>query len=160
MLIEFIQNFKSTVLASIDSDNHPFTSYAPFIYNNHQYYIFISDIARHSQNIQNNPNISLFFIEDEQTCETIFARKRVQLSATAKQINKKSPTFNEILDLFEAHHGATVKTLRTMQDFNLYEITPLKGEAVFGFGQAYDVGGEFCTELLSRKNQMGHKSKS
>lgn len=159
MLIEFIKNFKSTVISTLTPEHTPFSSYAPFICVNNYYYIFLSDIAKHSHNIKINPNISLFFIEDEQTCKNIFARKRVQLNANAKQVDKSNPQFSNILDQFEAEHGSIMKTLRTMKDFNLYKITPISGEAVFGFGQAYDVGGELCTELITRKNQTGHKNK-
>lgn len=159
MLSEFISNFKSTVLSTLSKEQRPFSSYAPFVCYNYCYYIFISDIAQHSKNIKNAPFVSLFFIEDESTCENIFARKRVQLDAKAQLINKESETFSTVIKLFEEQHGATVNILKKMHDFNLFEITPSSGEAVFGFGKAYNVGGKHCRELLQREGVRGHQSK-
>ncbi|RXJ60053.1 HugZ family protein [Candidatus Marinarcus aquaticus] len=159
MLSEFILNFKSCLLSTLTKENLPFSSYAPFICYNHCYYIFISDIAKHSKNLKNNPHLSLFFIEDESMCENIFARKRVQLDAKAQLINKESETFSTVIKLFEEQHGATVNILKKMSDFKLFEITPSSGEAVFGFGKAYNVGGKHCNELLQREGVKGHQSK-
>ena len=49
--------------------------------------------------------------------------------------------------------------LLRMKDFNLYELTPFEGEAVFGFGQAYDVEGETMDRLVARENSGGHQKK-
>lgn len=159
MLSEFISSFKSCLLSTLTKENLPFSSYAPFVYHDHCYYIFISDIAKHSKNIKNNPNLSLFFIEDESVCENIFARKRVQLDATAQLVNKESGKFKTVIELFEKQHGATVNVLKEMNDFNLFEIIASSGEAVFGFGKAYNVGGTHCNELLQREGVKGHQRK-
>lgn len=156
MLNTFIENYQSVVLSTLDDTQAPFTSYAPFIKEENNFYIFISDIAKHAQNIQRDQRCSLFFIEDEQDAKSIFARKRVVLQANANRINVESSTYKEILKYFEENFGEMISTLKKMKDFNLYEITPLKGEAVFGFGEAYDVSCENGLELVTRTNQKGH----
>lgn len=156
MLKEFLKDFKSVVLSTIDKENNPFSSYAPFIKYNNKYYVFLSSMAKHWHNLQNNPKASLFFIEDEKECDNIFARKRVVIQADVNSINRDELAFNTVLNEFENIHGQTVKMLRKMNDFTLFEITPLSGEAIFGFGAAYDLGGVNVNELIERESLIGH----
>ena len=157
MLKDFLENFKSTVLSTIDQEGLPFTSYAPFIKVDGKYYVYLSLMAKHTKNLEKNQNISLFFIEDENSCENIFGRKRVVLQCTSKKLPRDNQEFDELIQIFETTHGTTMKMLKTMTDFSIYEIAPFKGEAIFGFAQAYDVGGENFDELIERKGQSGHK---
>jgi len=157
MLKDFLENFKSTVLSTIDQEGLPFTSYAPFIKVDGKYYVYLSLMAKHTKNLEKNQNISLFFIEDENSCENIFGRKRVVLQCTSKKLPRDNQEFDELIQIFETAHGTTMKMLKTMTDFSIYEIAPFKGEAIFGFAQAYDVGGENFDELIERKGQSGHK---
>jgi len=157
MLEEFLKNFKSVVLSTIDEDNLPFTSYAPFIKNENKYYVYISAMARHTRNLDANNNVALFFIEDEISCENIFGRKRVVLQSTSVKLPRDTKEFDNLISIFEKEQGSTMKMLKSMKDFSIYEFTPKSGEAIFGFGEAYDIGGENCEELLERKGQTGHK---
>lgn len=159
MLIDYINNFKSTVLSTIDENNAPFTSYAPYIKHDSKYYVYISSIAKHSRNLDNNPKVSLFFVEDEISCENIFGRKRVVLQCDANKLPRDTEEFDKLIETFEKTHGSTMKMLKSMKDFSIFEFTPYSGEAVFGFGEAYDVGGENFEELVERKNVKGHGHK-
>jgi heme iron utilization protein len=161
---DFINNFKTAVIGTVDEENHPFSSYAPFIRYKEHFYVYISDIATHTKNIKRNPAVSLFFIEDEDKTENLFARKRLSLRCFSKKIERESEHFNQVLDLFaQKFNASTVSTLRTMLDFNLYEFSVNSGEATFGFGKAYTVGGEKMNELIPRKSDghtTGHTTKS
>lgn len=157
-LLEFIDSFKSLTLSTIDENNLPFTSYAPFIKSNHKYYIYISSLAKHFHNLEKNQNCSLFFIEDENNCENIFQRKRVVLQTTTKKLSRNTDEFDSLMQLFYKKHGEIIQTLKTMKDFYLHEFTPLNGEAVFGFGKAYNIGGKYCDQLQTRDLKEGHKS--
>jgi heme iron utilization protein len=157
MLQEFLEDFKSVVLSTIDTNNLPFSSYAPFIKNEDKYYVYLSSMARHYKNLDLNQNVSLFFIEDEKSCENIFARKRVILQCNSKKLQRDTKEFENLMELFEQSHGSIIKMLKDMKDFSIFEFTPINGEAIFGFGKAYDIGGENCNELLERQNQKGHK---
>ena len=44
-----------------------------------------------------------------------------------------------------------------MSDFNLYSLKTDSGEATFGFGEAYAIGGENMEDLVSRQGGSGHK---
>ncbi len=155
MLNTFLKSIKSVVLSTLDENNFPFTSYAPYLKNNNKYYFYLSNMAKHSQNLKNNKKASLFFIEDEKNCENLFARKRVVFQAKVEVISKDLPLYNEILNNFEKEHN-TIAVLRKMSDFNLYEANIFYGEAVFGFGKAYEIKGKNFEELIAKK-ATGHK---
>ena len=65
----------------------------------------------------------------------------------------------EILEQFSNKFGNDmIDMLHKMGDFYLFEFTPFYGEAVFGFGKAYTLGGEFFEEFLQRSgsSSQGH----
>lgn len=157
MLINFLKEFKSAVLSTINTDNSPFTSYAPFIKKDAKYYVYLSSMARHTQNLDNKNKVSLFFIEDEISASNIFGRKRAVLQCTSKKLQRDNQEFEELIKIFEKEHGATMKMLKSMKDFSIYEFTPYDGEAVFGFGEAYDIGGKDFEDLVERQSQVGHE---
>lgn len=155
-MIKFISNFKTAVIATIDKNTLPFSSYAPFIYENNRFYIYISDIATHAKNIQLNPHAALFFIEDESQSENLFARKRISLQCDSVKITRNSEKFEKTLALFgKKFDTSIVEMLKKMTDFNLYELKVTSGEATFGFGEAYLIGGDKMDELVP-SNGGGH----
>ena len=159
-MINFISAIKTAVIATLNKDNAPFSSYAPYIYDNNRFYIYISSIATHTKNIESNPKTSLFFIEDESVSDNLFARKRISLQCTSTKIARESARFEEVFSLYnEKFDASMVKMLKGMTDFNLYELEVLSGEATFGFGDAYLIGGENMNELVARNGGGGHTSK-
>lgn len=156
MLKKFLDTFKSTVLSTLDENNNPFTSYAPFIKKDDKYYIYISSMAKHFKNLENTRKVSLFFVEDEAYCENIFRRKRVVLQCNSEKMQRDTKEFEQLIELFEKKHGSTMKILKSMKDFTFFEFIPFYGEAVFGFGEAYNIGGEKFDQLIERENLKGH----
>ena len=157
-MLDFIKDFQSLSLGTLDEKGLPFSSYAPFVHVEHKFYIFISDVAKHAQNLQRTPKASLLFIEDESKTQQIFARKRISLQVTSKKVSREDKTFNEVMDVFKSKFSAEmVGMLMGMQDFNLYELSTDYGEATFGFGEAYNIGGEYMEELVPRMGGSGHK---
>lgn len=153
----FISSIQTAVIGTIDAHNLPFSSYVPYVYDNNRFYIYISDIATHAKNLHVNPNASLFFIEDEAKSDNLFARKRISLQCSSHIIYRDTQRFNEILHLFsQKFDSSMVAMLQKMQDFNLFELEVKSGEATFGFGDAYIVGGKNMNELLPRRGD-GHK---
>ena len=153
----FISDIKTAVIGTIDKDDLPFCSYAPYIYDDNRFYIYISDIATHTKNLHVNPVASLFFIEDECKTQNLFARKRISLQCASFKIARESPRFEEVLHLFaKKFETSMVETLKNMIDFNLYELHVKAGEATFGFGKAYIIGGDKMNELLLRQDNSGH----
>lgn len=156
---EFISNFQTVIIGTIDEHNKPFSSYAPFIHDSNRFYIYISDIATHAKNLHVNPAASLFFIEDESKSQNLFARKRISLQCDSVKIQRESQRFEEIFEQFaKRFDGSLIATLKNMLDFNLYELHVKGGEATFGFGEAYTIGGENMDQLIPRRSG-GHHSK-
>ena len=158
LLIDLLKNYKSVILGSIGENGYPFSSYAPCYYDGEKIYIFISNIATHSKNMQNTNKASALFIEDEKQSDNIFARKRISLQCDVKIIPRDDSSFTPIMDTFQAiHECGTLSMLMGMSDFNLYALTPIYGEATFGFGEAYNIGGEKMNQLVPRTGGSGHK---
>jgi len=160
-LNDFIKDFQSLVINSLDSNNNPFSSYAPFVKQDGKYYVFISDMAKHTHNLRANSKCSLFFTEDENECKNIFGRKRAMVQCDAFQVNIEDDKHTNILNKFEEKFDKNmVQTLRGMSDFHVFEFTPFYGEAVFGFGKAYNLGGEYFDEFVQRESTgKGHGKK-
>ena len=157
-LSELLKPFQSAVLGTLGSNGYPFSSYAPFYYDGEVVYIFISDIATHAKNIQAIHKASAFFIEDESMTDNIFKRKRISLQCDVERINRDTERFSTIMEEFQARFtDGTLSMLMGMKDFNLYALTPIYGEATFGFGEAYNIGGEKMNQLIARISQSGHK---
>ncbi|MCJ7766683.1 MAG: pyridoxamine 5'-phosphate oxidase family protein [Thiovulaceae bacterium] len=157
-ILPFIAPFQSVVIGTIDAEGFPFSSYAPFVRHNHRFYIFISDIATHAQNLKREKKGSLFFIEDEAQADNIFARKRISLQCDAALIPRDAALFSPVMARFSDKFGEEmVSMLMKMGGFNLFELTTIGGEATFGFGEAYRVGGKDGEMLLPRQGGSGHK---
>ena len=157
-LNELLIPFKSTVLGTLSSNGYPFSSYAPFYYDGEVVYVFISNIATHAKNMQTTKKASAFFVEDESITENIFKRKRISLQCDVTKISRESEKFQSIMKNFQAKHSdGTLTMLMGMNDFNLYALTPIYGEATFGFGEAYNIGGEKMNQLVPRTAGSGHK---
>jgi len=157
-MLEFIKDFKSVVIGTIDSEGLAFSSYAPFVYENNKFYIFISDIAKHSANIKREEKASLLFIEDESKAQQIFARKRISLQASSSLVKREEKEFVEVIEKFkEKFSQGMMNMLLEMSDFNLYTLKVDNGEATYGFGEAYAIGGENMEELVSRQGGSEHK---
>ncbi|EIF50301.1 HugZ family protein [Sulfurovum sp. AR] len=157
-LTELLAGFQSVVLGTLGSNGYPFSSYAPFYYDGEEVYIFISNLATHAKNIQSTPRASTLFVEDESKSENIFARKRISLQCDVTSVSREDERFNTIMENFKDKFDAPIVTmLMGMKDFNLYALKPIYGEATFGFGEAYHIGGEKMNTLVIRRGDKGHK---
>lgn len=157
-MLDFIKDFQSTVIGTTDEEGLAFGSYAPFVQHEHRFYIFISNVAQHARNLQRTQKASLLFVEDESKTEQIFARKRISLQCSSTMISRDDAKFSEVMDVFKSKFSEEmVGMLMGMQDFNLYELSTDYGEATFGFGEAYNIGGEYMEDLVARTGGSGHK---
>jgi len=156
-LNEILAPFKTVTLGTLGSNGYPFNSYAPFYYDDEKVYVFISNIATHAQNVQKIPRASAFFIEDESITENMFKRKRISLQCDVIHIERDTTQFEAIMPQFIDKQGSTLQMLIGMADFNLYALKPIYGEATFGFGEAYNIGGEKMNQLVPRTGDTGHK---
>jgi heme iron utilization protein len=161
-LNEFLEPIKSLTISSLDDKGYPFSSYAPFVKYNHKYYVYLSLMAKHSSNLTKNKMASIFFCEDEQDCKNIFGKKRVSIQCETRRLEQNNQEETDVLNEFRNKFGNDmVDMLHKMGDFYLFEFTPFYGEAVFGFGKAYNLGGDNFQDFVERTNTLsnGHGKK-
>ena len=138
----FRDSFSSLVLATCSAEGVPDASYAPFILDESENpCLFISRLARHTQNLLANPSASALFIEDESSARNLFGRRRLTLQCNALEVPRESGPGLTLLDQFEARFGKTAALLRTLGDFHLFRLEVVSGSYVRGFAQAYDLTG-------------------
>lgn len=138
LLLETVQ---SVQLATLNPQKQPEISYTPYLKIQDLYYIFISELAAHTQNLRKNPLVSLMFIEDEACCKNIFARKRLILECEALQIERTDSQWETTMQAFAQVRGNTISLLKSLPDFYLFQLSPKKGSFIKGFGDAYALSG-------------------
>lgn len=153
---EFIAGFKTALIASTSANNQPEASYAPYVNFDGDYYIFISELATHTQNLLQTKTCSLLFIEDETQANNLFARQRVSLQCSAIEIANNSMNYPIILNLFHESFGKFIQLLQSLPDFHLFRLSPQSGSYVAGFGKAYSLSGSDLNELQHRNPEAGN----
>ncbi len=139
----FKKSVKTLNLSTLDKNARPRASYAPFIEDDAgNFYIFVSQLAAHTQDLLANPEASILLLEDEQNARQIFARQRISYRCKVEIIDKQHDNYLSILDQMEGRFGNVISLLRTLPDFILFCLTPYKGQYVKGFGKAYKLSGE------------------
>lgn len=135
--LQFIANRKTVILSLIDDEGKPFISYAPFVKKEGKLFIYISKIADHYRYMESNEFVDVLLIADESATKNNFATERARLNCTS--INIGNDGHDDIFALFNAAHGAPMMDLLRGLDFSLFELTPVSGRYVVGFGLAFDI---------------------
>jgi len=158
----FWQARRSLILSTVNLEGRLETSITPFIIDdNGHLYIFISELAQHTQNIlyllsessielgssQLPSCISGLLVADESETEQAFARERLTLQLLPSEIFRESPHFSVQLSRFEAVFGEVISLLASLPDFHLIQLKVIKGGYVKGFGQAFIFEGCPCQGL-------------
>lgn len=154
-IAEFRQTQQTLQLATVSSQGFPHVSYTPFVYLPDGYYILISDIAKHGQNLKLNPHVSIMMIEDEQDARSIYARKRLSFDAKANPIDRDTEHWSNAITALEQRFGEIVSNLSQLGDFYLYQLVPEQGRFVKGFGKAFEVSGQDMVDFVHLNE--GHK---
>ena len=138
---------KSLQLATVGDDGQPHCGYTPFIRNQNDLIIFVSQLALHTRDLLANPTASAMLIADEQSSSQIFARTRVSYQCRAEVISRENEQYNSLLDQYQTRHGKMVNLLRQLPDFILFRLVPERGQFVMGFGKAYRLTGDNLNEF-------------
>lgn len=156
----FKEEFNTILLVSLSKDNKPHISYSPLLRYDGEYYLYISEVAPHCQNLRANPDATqVMFIEDENKTKNILARKRLTYDVSATFM-PRDDLFDKVYDSFESRvgKGGGVTQIRAMQDFHLVKLCFNTGRFVKGFGQAYHIDSKGKIEHIGGGN-MPHKHK-
>ncbi|MCX8618468.1 pyridoxamine 5'-phosphate oxidase family protein [Gilliamella sp. B2923] len=130
---------RTVILSTMTKNGEVDTSYSPYYFDGNDYYILISDLAPHSQNMKDNSNISFLIIDDESNTKNIYARRRLSFHAKTSIVERETELFDNIIDQLAKRVSKMVYMLAEMKDFNLFKITPTAGRLVLGFGKTYIV---------------------
>lgn len=135
---DFLSGFKTCMIASLTPENQAYASTAPFARDGNIFYILISTVAKHGKNLLATDHVSLLFAEDENFCTQPYARKRITIEASVKEVVRDTSDFDTGIDLLKNRFDTElVENLANMGDFHLFALSAQSGSAVMGFGQAY-----------------------
>lgn len=147
-LLQLLTTQQTLQLATLDTNGNPAISYAPFFRDEiGNFYIFISGLASHTQDLLQHPAVAVMLIADEQDARQIFARTRVTYQCSAEVVTRDTPEATSLLDAMQARFGEVVGVLRGLGDFVLFRLKPQSGRFVMGFGQAFVLTGDALQTL-------------
>lgn len=157
--LALLGSFQSIQLATVSTEGVPLASYSPAVIDDERnFYVYVSEIANHTENLQKTGRASFMVIEDESLAAQIFARKRVTFNAEVTEIARDSEKWEEILGRFEEKYGKVVEQLKKMDDFHLFRLAPEDGRLVLGFGRAYTTSADLSqVEHLKGIEGGGHR---
>ena len=148
---EFLQlrdGCRSTQLATVNGEACPEASYAPCIFHDRHFYLFLSGLSSHTGNLLRDPRIGLLLLDDTAPEKAnLFARKRASLAGSAEVIARQEPLFETVMGEFHRNFGKVMQLLEPLPDFQLFRIGIDSGSYVRGFGQAYEICGSEMDQL-------------
>ncbi|MCK5829128.1 MAG: pyridoxamine 5'-phosphate oxidase family protein [Methylococcales bacterium] len=137
---QLIQNQQTLLLATVSEQGEPECSYTPYVKDqNNVFYVFVSELATHTKHMLQTSKVSVLFIQPEQETKNFFARERVVFDCVVSEINQNDALYNNQLDKMNDQFGETVGLLRSLSDFHLLALTPIKGRYIAGFGKAFAI---------------------
>lgn len=151
--LQFPDRVQSLMLSTTRADGQPQASYAPFIMDSdRRFYIFTSGLASHTQNLQATPKAGILLIEDEAATKQVFARQRLMYDCTSELVERHVPRWGDLADRFKRQFGDLIEMLRQLPDFQIFQLTPVSGRFVVGFGAAYEVDPSNLARLIPTEN--------
>jgi hypothetical protein len=145
---QLLESAKTLQLATLDGEGEASLSYAPFVRDAAgNFYVFISGLASHTQEMLQHPLLAVMVIADEQDTRQIFARTRATYRCAAQVVAREAAQYAQVLDAMEARFGNVVGLLRGLGDFVMFRLQPQSGRFVMGFGQAFVLVGEGLREV-------------
>ena len=156
-LDKFIDGFASILLGTVDSNNNPNITYAPYLKYEGENYIYISEIGDHYNNLKDTEKLEVMFLEDESKAKAVTVRGRLRYKSGFEFLGRDEK-FEEIMNEFEKKAGETMKVMRGMTDFHLVKLNFLEGRFVKGFGQAYVISEDGKIKQLT-SDSVNHRTK-
>ena len=133
---------RTLLMAVSGVSDTPEMGVTPMIRHEGDFYIYPSHLSRHVRAVLSSGKAAFLVIEDEESAQNIWARKRIKFDSEIIEIERQSDHFNLICDVFESAYGPTMGLIRNFSDFHLLRLRPLGGVMVLGFAQAYRLEGE------------------
>ncbi len=152
--------FATLMMATVSKEGVPEASYAPYVVDaDGAFFVYISELSQHTDNLRNTPKASVLFIENEDQAAHLFARRRLTLRCNCMHVPRSDARWHELLDNFKDRFGELMDVLRELEDFHLYRLQPEAGTYVRGFAQAYELTGPDL-QAIRHINDKGHRPQS
>lgn len=131
---------QTLILSTVSTEGEPESSYAPYVRDQQGvFYIFVSEMAAHTNNMLNHRFVSIMFIGSEQETQNLFARERIIFKCSVDEIQPENKYYAQQLKAMKEKFGETVALLTSLSDFHLLALTPVNGRYIAGFGQAFSI---------------------
>ena len=138
----FRREFDAVILSTTSPEGMPDAGYAPcYLDDEGRCHILISQLARHTKNLNSHPIACLMWIEEKLPGRNAFARRRLVLQCNAENIERDGEVWTRIVQQMEKQLGNTVQLLASLPDFMLFRFEAVEGNYIRGFAQAYPVTG-------------------
>jgi len=140
---QLIQSQKTLILSTVTEQGIPESSYAPYVRDEQGvFYIYVSELASHTENMLKTATASILFIQPEKECKNLFARERVVFDCSISEVQKQDECYYKQMLIMKEELGETVELLQSLPDFHLLALTPINGKYIAGFGKAFSIDVE------------------
>ena len=143
---KLIENNNSMII-SVNGDDFTDLGYAPYIFYENYYYIFVSELSTHVKLLLKQKVGTFMIINDEINSQNIWARIRLKFSAKIEVIIRDSEDFSIICEKIRYKHGKTMNLIKQFSDFHLIKIIPSRGTFISGFGNAFNLEGQYLNVI-------------
>jgi len=109
--------------------------------------IHISRLAHHTQNIRQDPRVSLMIVAAEQAAQDPQTLARVSIQGAAEEIPQASRACEHATTTYLARFPQATRYLE-LGDFSFFAIRPQAIRFVAGFGRAFSVTPRQLTEIV------------
>lgn len=147
ILIHLIESSKIASLGT-SSNNQPFISMVAYSVNEKfsEFYILISQLAKHSKNITDNKKISLMICQPETEADNPQTLARVSVTGIAQLIERNSEEYNSAKNSYLIKNTNAEMYFR-LGDFQLYKLRINKAKFVAGFAKTFNLSKESLQNL-------------
>ncbi|MFK5950701.1 MAG: pyridoxamine 5'-phosphate oxidase family protein [Methylococcales bacterium] len=140
---KLVQSQQTLILSTVTTEGKPESSYAPYVRDEQGvFYIYVSELATHTQNMLKTAFASILFIQAEKECKNLFARKRVVFDCSIKEVKSQDECYYKQMLIMKETFGETIELLQSLSDFHLLALTPVNGKYIAGFGKVFSINLE------------------
>jgi len=144
-LTEFLSQCQNVALSTQAGEEHPFSSYAPFHYDEEAIYTLLPSISNHVENIEQSAKSVALFVEMNAMRKSVAERYQVTLECHIKQLSKQDTKYDEMMSKFET---GTLGILVGVEEMLLYRMKVLSGEVTFGFGNRSEISVDTLDKIV------------
>ncbi len=137
---QLLQSQQTLLLSTVTEQGKPELSYAPYVRDQKGvFYIYVSELAAHTKNLQQSGIASLLLIQPEEQATNLFARERVMFECECHELEKQNECYDQQMLIMKEKFGDTVELLQSLPDFHLFALSPVNGKYIAGFGKAFSI---------------------